>query len=173
MQGRHRSGRSGTGSGFTLPVLSMVCMLTLFLWGTGQGGAEPSAVTGTHDPKIAHGDGKGLADGQVVVTYFHTTVRCPTCHRLEEYARETVETSFARELEKGRIAFRVINVQEPENQHYIQDYKLYTKSLIVSERKDGKEIRWKNLPEIWKLVRDRAQYEQYVRGEIEDYLKDL
>jgi hypothetical protein len=173
MQQRRRSGRSRKGVGLDLLVLPMVCVMAVFVWGSCQGGAEPAATTEAQEQQSARTDEQGGANGQVVVTYFCTTARCPTCHRLEEYSRNTVESAFARELEQGRIVFHVINMQEPENQHYIQDYKLYTKSLVVSERKAGKEIRWKNLPDIWKLVRDREKYEQYVRSEIEDYLKDL
>lgn len=173
MQQGRRGGRSRAGFGLGLPVLSMVCMLTVFVWWACQGGAEPAATQEAQERQSAYSDEQSGADGQVVVTYFHTTARCPTCHRLEEYSRDTVESAFARELNQGRIVFNVINIEEKENRHYIQDYKLYTKSLVVSERKDGKEVRWKNLPDIWKLVRDREQYEQYVRREIEDYLKDL
>ena len=173
MQERRGSARSRAGFVFGLPVLSMVCMLTVFMWWACKGEAELAATKEAQEQQNAHNVEQSGADGQVVVTYFHTTFRCPTCHRLEEYAHETVETAFARELEQGKVAFRVINVDDPENQHFIKDYKLYTKSLIVSEWKEGKEVRWKNLSDIWKLVRNREQYEQYVRSEIEDYLKDL
>ena len=173
MQQRHRSGRSRAGFGFGLAALSVLCMVTILVWGACQGRAESAATQRAQEGQSAQADGQSGARGQVVVTYFHTNFRCPTCHRLEEYSRDTVQSAFAGELEQGKVVFRVINVDDPENQHFIKDYKLYTKSLIVSERKDGKEIRWKNLPEIWRLVRDREQYEQYVRSEIEDYLKDL
>lgn len=173
MQQRRGNGRSRAGFGFGLRVLSMVCMLAVFVWGACQGGAEPAATKEAQEQQSARTDEQGGARGQVVVTYFHTTVRCPTCHRLEEYARETVETAFAGDLEQGKVVFRAINLDDSKNQHFIKDYKLYTKSLIVSEWKDGKEVRWKNLPDIWKLVRDREQCEQYVRSEIEDYAKDL
>jgi len=173
MQQRRRSGRSRKGFGLDLLVMPMVCVLAVFVWGACQGGAEQAATKEAQEQQSARTDEQGGADGQVVVTYFYTTARCPTCHRLEEYSRDTVQSAFAGELEQGKVLFRVINVDDSENQHFIKDYKLYTKSLIVSERKDGKETRWKNLPDIWKLVRDREQYEQYVRSEIEDYLKDL
>ncbi len=173
MQQRRGSARSRAGFGSAPWVLSLVCMLTVFAWWACQSGAEPAAAKEAQEQQSARTDEQGGADRQVVVTYFHTTFRCPTCRRLEELARETVETSFAGELKEGKVAFRVINVDDPENQHFIKDYKLYTKSLIVSERKGGKEVRWKNLPEIWKLVGDREQYEQYVRSEIGDYVKDL
>ncbi|MFZ2634022.1 MAG: nitrophenyl compound nitroreductase subunit ArsF family protein [Desulfosalsimonadaceae bacterium] len=107
----------------------------------------------------------------IVVTYFHTTMRCPTCHKIEELSTLAVKSHFEKELSTGKVVWRVINVDEPENAHYNKDYQLYTKSLIVSEVKDGKEVRWKNLEKIWEFVRDEEEFDKYVHTEIADWLK--
>ena len=107
----------------------------------------------------------------LVVTYFHTTFRCPTCHRIEELSSQAVKANFAYELKTGKVVWQVINVDEPENKHYNKDYQLYTKSLIISEVKDGKEVRWKNLEKIWTLVRNEAKFDEYVKTEIMEWLK--
>ena len=112
-------------------------------------------------------------DSQIVVTYFYTDFRCPTCMKLETYSQETVEKNFSKELQAEALVFRTLNMDKPENKHYIKAYNLYTKSLVVTHTKDGNVIRWKNLPDIWKLVRDRAQFEAYVRSEVLAFLKDL
>ena len=106
------------------------------------------------------------------VTYFHTTARCPTCHTIEELSSQAVNLNFENELKTGKVIWQVINVDEPENKHYNTDYQLYTKSLIVSEVKDGKEIRWKNLEKIWTFVRDEEKFDAYVKDEINDWLKE-
>ena len=116
----------------------------------------------TEAPKPAH---------SVAVTYFHNTVRCPTCHKIEEQSTQAIKFHFEKELKAGKLVFRVINVDEPANEHYNTDYQLYTKSLIVSEIKDGKEVRWKNLEKIWEFVRDEEQFDKYVHTEIADWLK--
>ncbi|MDO9264459.1 MAG: nitrophenyl compound nitroreductase subunit ArsF family protein, partial [Desulfosalsimonadaceae bacterium] len=79
---------------------------------------------------------------------------------------------FENELKTGKLVFRVINVDESANEHYNTDYQLYTKSLIVSDVKDGKEVRWKNLEKIWEFVRDEEQFDKYVHAEIKDWLKE-
>jgi len=108
----------------------------------------------------------------IVVTYFYTSVRCPTCHKIEELSSQAVKSHFENELKSGKVVWRTINVDEPENAHYNKDYQLYTKSLIVSDVKDGKEVRWKNLEKIWVFVRDEAQFDQYVNAEIAGWLKE-
>ncbi len=106
-----------------------------------------------------------------VATYFHNTVRCPTCHKLEELSNEAIENHFSEELKNKTLVWRIINVDHSGNEHYNQDYQLYTKSLIISEVKDGKEIRWKNLEKIWTYVRDEAQFDQYVASEISGWMR--
>ena len=107
----------------------------------------------------------------LVVTYFHNTARCPTCHKIEELSDETIHLYFDQQLKSGKLVWRVINVDKPENKHFIQDYQLYSKHLIVSEVKDGKEVRWKDLKDIWTNVRDDEKFENYVKTEISDWLK--
>ncbi len=108
----------------------------------------------------------------LVVTYFHTAFRCPTCHKIEKLSTKTVKTYFENELKTGKLVWRVINVDESKNEHYIQDYHLYSKHLIVSEVKDGKEVRWKDLNGIWTFFRDDQKFKNYVKTEIADWLKE-
>lgn len=112
------------------------------------------------------------ASRHLVVTYFHTTFRCPTCHKIEEYSKNAVQFNFGDELKSGKILWRVINVEEPKNKHFVEDYQLYSKHLIVSEVKDGKEVRWKDLTKIWTCVRDETVFNDYVKTEISDWLKE-
>ena len=112
------------------------------------------------------------ASRHLVVTYFHTTFRCPTCHKIEELSTDAVKFNFGDESKSGKVVWRVINVEEPENKHFVDDYQLYSKHLIVSEMKDGKEARWKDLKDVWTHVRDDEKFESYVKTEISDWLKE-
>jgi hypothetical protein len=108
----------------------------------------------------------------LVVTYFHTTARCYTCHKIEELSALAVKSYFEDELKRGRVVWRVINVDEPENRHFVKDYNLYTKHVIVSEIKDNQEVRWKDLKDVWTLVRNEEKFGNYVQTEISDWLKE-
>ena len=93
--------------------------------------------------------------------------------KIEKHTRETVEKDFAQDLASKRVLFRTIDVQETENRHFIEDYRLYSKSVVLSLIKNGKEIRWKNLPDIWKYAHNRDRFNQYIRSEIEAFLAEL
>ena len=111
-------------------------------------------------------------NSKVIAYYFHGTFRCSTCRTIEQYSHDAIQTYFAKELGNGRLEFRPVNVEEPENKHFIQDYQLVTRSLVLSLVSDGKETKWKNLPDVWKLVRDKDKFFQYVKDEVEKFLKE-
>ncbi len=108
---------------------------------------------------------------KLVAYYFHTTYRCPTCRRIEAYSKQAIESGFARELADGRIEFRLVNVEIPENRHYVQEYNLFTKSLVLVRIKNGKQVEWTNLERVWELNGDHSAFLRYVQQGIRDYLE--
>ncbi len=111
-------------------------------------------------------------NSKLIAYYFHGTFRCTTCRTIEQYSHDAIQTYFAKELGDRRLEFRPVNVEEPGNKHFIQDYQLVTRSLVLSLVSDGKETKWKNLPDVWKLVRDKDKFFQYVKDEVEKFLKE-
>lgn len=107
---------------------------------------------------------------KVIAFYLHTTRRCVSCQKIENYSREAIETGFAEELKSGRLEWRVLNTDKPEHKHFLDDYQLYTKSLVLSKIEDGKETEWKNLEKIWRLLGNRNNFMEYVQTEIKSFL---
>lgn len=112
------------------------------------------------------------SQAKVVAYYFHTTYRCVSCKKIEAYSREAIETGFAEELKNGKLKFESINIQEDENEHFIKDYQLYTKSLVICNMENGKQVEWKNLAKVWQLLRNKDAFVKYVQDEISAYLKE-
>ncbi|MFA6384122.1 MAG: nitrophenyl compound nitroreductase subunit ArsF family protein [Candidatus Omnitrophota bacterium] len=100
-------------------------------------------------------DGNG---SRVVAYYFHGTMRCPTCRNLERYSKEALETYFKDAFASGKLEFNVLNVEQKANEHYANDYQLYTKSLVLTLVKDGKQVKWINLDKIWEYVRNKRKF---------------
>ncbi len=111
-------------------------------------------------------------NAKVIAYYFHGTFRCSTCQTIEKYSKEAIEQYFANELKNGTLEFKPINVEEAENRHYVQDYQLFSKSLVISLVKQDKEVTWKNLTDVWKHVRDKDKFFQYVKEEVGKFLKE-
>jgi hypothetical protein len=112
-----------------------------------------------------------LPDNGVVVTYFTTDVRCPSCRKIEDLTRASVESGFADALASGRLVFRSLNTDRPENRHFVDDYNLVSKTVIVSRRVGGRESGWKNLQDVWMKLSSPGDFEAYVRGAIEESLE--
>lgn len=116
--------------------------------------------------------GKDESTGKIIAYYFHGTFRCYTCNLMEKYSKEAIETNFKDDLATGKFEFKAVNVEERSNEHFIKDYKLYTKSLILSFVKNGKEIKSKNLTKIWEYSRNKQQFFNYVKEEVTNFLKE-
>ena len=107
----------------------------------------------------------------VVAYYFHGNVRCQTCRKLEAYTSESVATSFANELADGRLQWRTVNVDKKANEHFVKDYELTSRSVVLVEMVGGKQLGWKNLASIWNLVADKAAFQKYIADETAGFLK--
>jgi len=108
---------------------------------------------------------------QVVVYYLHTTTRCPSCMKIESYTAAAVTgPRFSDALAKGRLAWKVLNTDEPANAHFVQEYQLVTKSVVLSEVVKGKELRWKRLDRVWDLLDDETAFRAYIEGEVAAFL---
>ena len=109
---------------------------------------------------------------KVVAYYFHGNFRCTTCRTIEQYSHDALYEYFAKELGNGRLEFRPVNVEESDNKHFIQDYQLFSKALVLVLFRDDKQVKWENLKEVWIHVRDKEKFFQYVKEEVEKFLKE-
>ncbi len=106
-----------------------------------------------------------------IAYYFYTNKRCGPCTRIEQLAEEAVTTQFKNELASGKLQWHGVNVEQADNKHFIQDFQLYTKSVIIAEYKEGKPVRYENLQDVWKLYRDKPKYIDYVAGGIRTFME--
>jgi hypothetical protein len=106
------------------------------------------------------------AGRRVVAYYFHATERCATCRLIESQSGEAITAQFASELAKNILEWRLVNIQLPQNRHFIQDYQLFTRSLVLVELKDGRQVRYKVLEKTWELVGNKAALQDYVVREV-------
>lgn len=107
---------------------------------------------------------------RVVAYYFHTTYRCATCRAIEAYSREAIESAFAEDLASGRLVLKSVNIEVRGNEHFVKDFSLYTKALVLVSEVRGRKPEWKNLEKVWQLVQDKPKFLRYVQDETRAYL---
>ena len=145
----------------TLAAIALLAVGMVFPTVVGADEAESSAATAA-----------AATDNGIVAYYFHGNKRCSTCRKLEAYSEESITGGFASELEAGELEWRVINTDDKANAHFVTDFELVTKSVVLVEYRDGEVVRWKNLKLVWQLVGDQDGFLTYVRDETRDFLAE-
>src|ERR1017187_332924 len=60
-------------------------------------------------PSVTNGTTTNAPGQQVIAYYFHGTVRCETCLKIEKQAKEAIERRFQTELDAQRLVFKPVN----------------------------------------------------------------
>jgi len=104
----------------------------------------------------------------ISVYYFYANPRCYSCQMIEEYTRFSVESNFKNDYKGYKVVFKAIDVGEQNNRHYIQDYWLSSKSVVVQKFINEKPIKWKRLDKVWQLLGSKDTFVNYVTSEIKN-----
>jgi len=110
---------------------------------------------------------------RIDVLYFHATTRCHGCLVIEENIKNSMNNLFDKQLKDSLIISSSLDFLQPENEHYQDDYKFESQTLIISIKKDGKEVKWKNLDKIWDYSSDFQKFQKYIEVEINNFLKEI
>jgi len=108
---------------------------------------------------------------KLIVYYFHGNMRCSTCRKIERYTKEAVHKKYDKDLKSGNIEIRVVNVEKGDNIHFIRDYKLRTRCVVISKNVGGTEKAWKRLDKVWTFVRNQQRFEDYIQKNIDSLRK--
>lgn len=104
-----------------------------------------------------------FAADKVNVYYFHGKPRCVTCMKIENYTKSAIES-----MNDKDVVFKGIDMDNSANGAMVKKYNLFTKSVIISKNKNGKE-QWKNLDKIWLKVNNEQSFKNYVITEIKTF----
>lgn len=114
-----------------------------------------------------------LNDNQVLnVYYFHGNVRCSTCKRIEKYTTQAIQQGYLKPLGQHTLQLKTVNVEAEGNGHYVEDFQLMTRSVVLELTEDGKTLSWQRLDRVWQLVNDEQKFTNYLYKEIERITQD-
>jgi hypothetical protein len=89
---------------------------------------------------------------------------------IQAYTEKALATGFRDDLTNGRLEFRQVNFQRSENRHFVQEYQLYTSSVVIARFRDGKQVEWENLTDVWVLSESKSALVRYVQRHVRDHL---
>jgi hypothetical protein len=110
---------------------------------------------------------------QVIAYYFHGYKRCHTCLSIEAAAKQVIETAYPAQLKNGSLVWKAVNFEAPENAHFADDFQLVTSSLVLVEYRNGEQVQWTNLEDVWELIGADERFSEYVRGGVDELLNDI
>lgn len=110
---------------------------------------------------------KQLSDSadRLEIYYFHRTQRCSTCLAIGRYTKELIQLKYSNKVEKGKIDFREINIDLPENAEIVNKYQASGQSLFINAISDGQDSINQDI-NIWRLVRSESQFKDYLENKI-------
>jgi hypothetical protein len=162
---------------FSIVALLIMVSVAGLIVGCGNSGeqkiVQPNIAGEAHAEKMSTEEKIGVGEAKVIAYYFYTNSRCQSCYTIEKYTKGSIEENFKDELTSGELVFKPVNVDLKENQHFLGDYQLYTKSVVLSLVRDGKEIEFKNLKKIWDFLRNKDAFYKYIEVETQEFLGEI
>ena len=110
-------------------------------------------------------------DDALMVYYFHSNTRCPTCRAIESQSHEAVRSDFASQLENGEVVWKILNYEEPSAAELAKEFEIQMPVVVLAQMKNGQIEDWKRLDRVWALVGEKPAFAAYIRDEIGQMLK--
>ena len=106
---------------------------------------------------------------KIIIANFHATQRCASCTALGRLSEKTVTEQFTNEIASGKMEFKSINVDLPENEEMMNLYQASGSSLYINAIKDGKDNIVKNM-KVWQYLSDDQAFVNYLETQLKTLL---
>lgn len=106
-------------------------------------------------------------EDRLVVYFLHGKTRCESCRALEATTEETLKTHFAAQLDRGELAWKVLNFEMPQGEELGRKFDVIA-SVVVLARMQNNQLTddWTRLDKALGMATDKAALTQYLRDEI-------
>ena len=150
-------------------ILLLFIVVSLAVLAVQRYGADDKRATGSRAapaPASASPD----VDRKLIVYYFHGTSRSTACKNVEALAHEAIQSGFAGQLQSGRVKWRVVDYDRPENRHFQIDYDLDAPALVMVRMRGDRQWGWDRLDEAKDLAGDKPRFFDLLQRQIRESL---
>jgi outer membrane murein-binding lipoprotein Lpp len=109
---------------------------------------------------------------RVEVIHFHPAQQCYSCRTVGEDANETVNLFFAPELESGKLVFKEVNLNLPENADLVKKYEVTGSSLWIGVY-DANGFHKEQNVNVWYKINNKTEFVQYLQPIIRDRINGV
>jgi hypothetical protein len=110
------------------------------------------------------------AGDALVVYYFHSSFRCPSCVAIESQTKALLDADFAQQLSNEEIVWKTLNFEKPAGKTLAAKFEVKDPVVVLARMKNDEVADWKPLDKVRGLVDNKEAFRKYVRGEIEQML---
>jgi len=144
----------------TLICLSLIIISFFSFKGFANKEVEKTSILGL--------DNSTSAD-KIEVVHFHGTHQCWSCITVGEYALATIKNKFSEEYQSGKIVFKDINSELPENKEIVTKYQARSSSLFINAI-TGNEDNIEEDITVWRLVSNEQRFTDYFENKLRTLL---
>jgi hypothetical protein len=112
------------------------------------------------------------SDPHIEVIHFHGTDQCYSCVAVGDYAEETVNKYFADELMSGKLVFKHVNGDLPENRELVLRYGVAYSSLWIGTYTEDGFSAEQNM-DVWYKIGDKEEYMSYLSEVIDEKMDGI
>lgn len=161
-----------------LRAILRVALLTLVVasvgaWARRTLQGEPAPQEAERGTPVARAAASVLPADGVAVVNFHGCLRCETCLRIGALSRLATEQGYGAQVSAGRVAWLDIDHDEPANAHFRDDYGIFASTVVVVARRDGRDLGWERVDEVWELYDDEPSFRARLGAAIDRRLAEL
>jgi len=106
---------------------------------------------------------------KVEVYHFHGTAQCYSCKTVGAYAEETVNLFYQDEIRAGKVVFKSINYDLPENKELATKYGVGGSSLWIGVY-DSQGFHPEQNTDVWLKINNKDEYLLYLKSVIDKRL---
>ncbi len=145
-------------------LLFVVATLGVFAANLSHRNNSDQTVTGNlvHDLSLPFQSG-------VLVLQFHRPQRCAFCDDMEAHTRDALALYFADEISQERLAYRLVNMEQPQFEQMRRQHGIFTSTLLFVEIAGGAEVRSRIVAAAWDLTDRREAFIEMLRVELNSF----
>ncbi len=106
---------------------------------------------------------------KIEVVHFHGAHQCYSCLTVGKYALKTIKEKFPKEYKNGKIVYKDINAELPENKDIVMKYQASGSSLFVNAIRNGRDSIEEDT-DVWRLISNETQFINYFSNKINKLL---
>jgi|GEM_PF-5064706 len=110
-------------------------------------------------------------DTAITVYFFHGNKECPFSKKIEDNSLKAAQEALPDLFKSGGIGWIKVNSELPENAHFIKEFNVNGKAVVLVKTVNGQQTAFKNLDKMWDFIKDDQKFLEFFKAEIKAFVE--